>query len=96
MSTHRPSTRSSACGRAKDVLERVQDYGPDLVDLEPKHSPDTLELRRSWLSAERPFIEHFEYAETWGHAALHLRGDRATATICRGLAAEAWKNVDLA
>lgn len=89
------SVASTSDGRVKDELKRVEDYSPDLVDLEPKHSPDTIDARRAWLAAERPFIERFEYAETWGHAAVHLRGDETSATIYRGLDAGPWKLLDL-
>ena len=89
------SVASTSDGRSRDVLQGVQDYRPDLVDLEPKHSPDTIELRRSLLSAERPFIEHFEYADTWGHAILHMRGDRGSADVFRGFEDLRWKQIDL-
>jgi hypothetical protein len=89
------SVASTKDGRTKNVLKRVQDYGPDLVDLEPQHSPDTLEARRAWLAVERPFIEHFEYAETWGHAAVSLCGNRAQAIVYRGLEDSSWKEIDL-
>ena len=89
------SVASTSDGRVKDELLHVDDYGPDLVDLEPKHSPDTVEVRRAWLMAERPFLEHFEYAETWGHGAVHLRGDQVLATIHRGLETQPWKKLDL-
>jgi len=48
----------------KDVLEGIDRYGPDLVNLEPKHSPDTIDARRDLLKAEAPGIKRFEYADT--------------------------------
>ncbi len=89
------SVASNSDGRAKDVLAGVQDYRPDLVDLEPNHSPDTVELRRSWLTAEHPFIEHFEYADTWGHGAIHLRGGAVSADVYRGFGERSWKRLEL-
>jgi hypothetical protein len=82
--------------RPRDLIEDVQGYGPDLVKLEPRHSPDTGDRRRKVLEAERPFIEHFEYANTWGHALLSVRGDRIRASVFRGLDRTAWKDLDLA
>ena len=81
--------------RPRDLLEGVDRYTPDLVDLEPKHSPETVARRREVLAAERPFIERFEYADTWGHALVTVRGDGVRAEIIRGLGQEPWKALDL-
>jgi hypothetical protein len=89
------SVASSSDGRPRDVLQGVTDYRPELVDLEPQHSPDTIDLRRSLLGAERPFIEHFEYADTWGAAVLHMRSDRCSAGVTRGFEDRPWKQLDL-
>jgi hypothetical protein len=90
------SVASSDDGRPRDELQGLEDYRADLVDMEPQHSPDTVDLRRSVLAAEKPFIEHFEYADAWGHAILHLRGDRCSAEVMRGFDAGPWKTLDLA
>ena len=82
------SVASSADGKPRDVLSGVEHYGPDLVGLEPKHSPDTREARRQLLAAERPFIDHFEYADVWGHARLNSLGPALTADVFHGLATE--------
>jgi hypothetical protein len=89
------SVASTSDGRTKDTLDDVQDYRPDLVDLEPKHSPDTIALRRANLAAERPFIERFEYADTWGHANLNIGTGKSTADVFRALADQPWKRIDL-
>jgi hypothetical protein len=78
-------------GKPRDERSGIDDYRPDLVDLEPKHAPDTVAARRELLAAERPFIEHFEYADTWGFAAIHSRGDRISTETYRGLDAALWK-----
>jgi hypothetical protein len=70
----------------------LDDYRPDLVDLEPAHSPGTIEARRALLAAEKPFIEQFEYADTWGHARLQIRGAHVTAEVYRGLSTTPWKS----
>jgi hypothetical protein len=89
------SVANTAEAKPRDVLEGVKAYGPDLVKLEPKHSPDTEKARREMLEAERPFIEHFEYAETWGHAMLTVRGDAIAAEVHRGMERKPWKSLDL-
>ena len=89
------SVASSADGKPRDLLSGIEHYGPDLTGLEPRHSPDTLETRRQLLAAERPFIEHFEYADVWGHAQLHSRGRELTAEIFHGLAPEPAKTFSL-
>lgn len=89
------SVASSADAKPRDFIEGVNDYGPDLVKLEPKHAPETEEQRRKLLEQERPFLEHFEYADTWGHALVRVRGDQVQAAVYRGLERTAWKNLDL-
>lgn len=79
----------------RDLIEDVQGYGPDLVDLEPRHSPDTLQRRRDVLAAERPFIEHFEYANAWGHALMRVQADQVQASVYRGLADVAWTSLNV-
>jgi hypothetical protein len=64
------------------------------VRLEPRHSPETEGRRRELLAAERPFVERFEYADTWGHALVRVQGDRVRAEVVRGLDTD-WKTLDL-
>ena len=89
------SVGSTAEAQPRDLIQGVQGYTPDLVKLEPKHSPDTVELRRTTLELEQPFIEQFEYADTWGHALVSVRGDQVRASVFQGLERKAWKNLDL-
>lgn len=89
------SVATDAGAKAKDLLEGVERYGPDLVTLEPAHSPDTADARRAVLAAEKPFVEHFEYADTWGHAVLTVSAGGVAADVCRGLDRAAWKTLDL-
>jgi hypothetical protein len=88
------SVAASADGKPRDERNGVSDYRPDLVDLEPRHSPETVTARREILTAERPFIEHFEYADTWGHAVVHVRGGKVTAEIYRGFDPQPSKKSD--
>ena len=89
------SVAASPDGKPRDQLEGLDRYTPDLVNLEPKHAPDTVADRRRLLEAEKPFIEHFEYADTWGHAVLRVAGDQVRADVCRGLDRQPWKALDL-
>ena len=89
------SVASSADAAPRDLIEGVEKYGPDLVRLEPKHAPDTVDQRRRALEEERPFIERFEYADTWGHALVTVRGNQVHASVYRGLGQDAWKSLDL-
>lgn len=90
------SVATDAKGEARDAREGLEAYNADLVELEPKHSPETAEARRALLEAERPFITHYEYADTWGHGVLELeRGGALKAKVCRGTQTEAWKQLDL-
>lgn len=88
------SVAASADGKPKDERSGLDQYTPDLVDLEPRHAPETVAARRELLAAERPFIEHFEYADTWGHAVVKASGGKLGATVYRGLNNEPWKTVD--
>lgn len=82
-------------GKPKDERQGLEAYKPELVELEPKHAPDTVDKRRALLEAERPFIERYEYADTWGHARLRVTREGVRAEVCRGLGSEAWRTLDL-
>jgi len=88
------SVAANSDGKPKDELSGVERYTPDLVDLEPRHAPETVAARRELLATERPFIEHFDYADTWGQAVVQARGGRISAVVRRGLSRDAWKTVD--
>lgn len=89
------SVASSADAKPRQLIEDVKGYGETLVQLEPRHSPDTEKRRRQILESERRFIERFEYADTWGHALVTVRGDQVHAAVYRGLERGPWKNLDL-
>jgi hypothetical protein len=89
------SVASTSDGRPRDERSGVDNYRPDLVELEPRHAPDTVHARRALLAAERPFIEHFEYADTWGHALLHMRQSGLHADVHRGLDPQHAKRLSL-
>jgi hypothetical protein len=73
----------------------VTEYGPDLVQLEPRFSPETEAQRRENLRLEQPEIRRFEYAETPGYALLHVAARGVSAEFYSGLGRRRWKNVDV-
>ncbi|MCC7333694.1 MAG: metallophosphoesterase [Pirellulaceae bacterium] len=78
------------------TLSNVSDYGPELADLEPTFSPDTLDTRRQTLSDEKPFVEHFQLAHNSGYAILSVTDDDVRAEIHSGADDEKpWKTVSL-
>jgi len=88
------SVAATSDGQPKDIRTGLNQYTPDLVELEPKHAQDTVAARRDLLAAERPFIEHFDYADTWGHAVVRLTNAKVTADIYRGFDPNPWKTAD--
>ena len=53
-------------------------------------------VRRDLLAAERPFIEQFDYADTWGHAVVRVTSAKITADVYRGFDLNPWKTADFA
>jgi hypothetical protein len=95
-----PFTQLAGCSvvrsereKPKDVLHGVARYTSDLVDLEPKHAPDTAAARRALLAAEAPFVERFEYADTAGYAVVKAYADRVEADVYAGVGQKAWRTV---
>ncbi len=81
--------------RPRDEVSGVDRYGPALVTLEPRFSPQTETERREALRAEAPFVTHFEYADAPGYAVLTVRDESVVAEIHVGLDPEPWKTLDL-
>lgn len=89
------SVATDEAAAPKHERSGLEAYSPDLVTLEPKHAPETEDDRRKILSAEREFITHYDYADTWGHAVLRVSRDGVKADVCRGLSKETWRTLDL-
>lgn len=79
----------------KDMISGIDNYNSDLVDLEPRHSPDTVEHRRQILDREKPFIRRFDYGNFWGHAVVKVRAASVEADIYQLLGCQPWKTVKL-
>lgn len=77
----------------RDELVGTEAYGPQLTDLEPRFSPDTLDRRRAVLAREREHITRFEYVDVPGYAVVHVRGGGVTADIYRGVGNPVWRRV---
>src|SRR5206468_8923712 len=73
----------------------IDAYGPDLVELEPRFSPETEPARREALRAEAPSIRSYEYADAPGYAMIEVRGGRVVANLALGLGRPNWKTLDL-
>lgn len=78
--------------KPRGVLEGVERYGPDLVELEPRHTPETVGPRRELLNAEAPFVERFEYAETAGYAVVKVYADLTDVDVYAGVGRAPWRS----
>ncbi|MFA9478127.1 metallophosphoesterase [Phycisphaerales bacterium AB-hyl4] len=81
--------------RPRQVWEGVSEYGPDIVTLEPRFSPDTEEMRREILANEQPHIEHFECGNVEGYGMVHVDGSQVSADLYYGLGKNHWRTLDL-
>ncbi len=81
--------------KPEDLISGVENYGPDLVDLEPGHSPETVAERRAILERERPFIRRYDYGNFWGHAVVRISPGNVHADIYQLLGEQPWKTIPL-
>jgi hypothetical protein len=79
----------------KDHLKGLENYGRDLVDLEPDFSPATKEQRQKILEDEKPYISYFEFANFPGYAVINVSGKGIDIDIYKGDSGTIWKNVPL-
>lgn len=56
----------------KNHLSGLDAYNADLVKLEPNFTPSSLELRRTILETEKPFIRYYEYADFCGYSSVSV------------------------
>jgi hypothetical protein len=82
--------------RREPSLDSVDDYGPQLTQLEPDFSPETLDLRQQTLLDEKPYIEHFEYVHmAGGYAMVSVNADDVRADVYEGVEPRPFKQISL-
>ncbi|HWB00106.1 MAG TPA: hypothetical protein VG713_16545, partial [Pirellulales bacterium] len=79
----------------RQLLDGVDRYGPELVELEPSFSAGTKAERRAILEAERPFVRYFEYAQVAGHLRFRLAGNALSLDVMTGTRREPWRTLDV-
>ena len=79
----------------RDHLEGVDNYGAGLLELEPEFQPDTKQQRQKMLEDEKPYIEHFEFADFPGYAVINVSDAGINADIYTGDSDKLWKSVPL-
>jgi len=80
----------------RDQLEGVENYGGQLVELEPEFHPSTKQQRQKLLEDEKPYIAYFEYADFPGYAVINVSDTGINIDIYLGDSDKVWKNVPLA
>jgi hypothetical protein len=73
----------------------LKDYNGDLVNVEPRFSPDTVPLRRQLFEAERPGITSFDFADLPGWAVVTVDGSRVQIEMFAGVERKLYRRVDL-
>ncbi|MBC6112483.1 metallophosphoesterase [Pedobacter sp. CCM 8938] len=77
-------------------LTGLEFYQSNLVDLEPKFSPNSLEERKINLSNEKLFIKHYEYANFCGYANVSIDAKSGvTLSIYANLDQQPWSIINL-
>jgi hypothetical protein len=77
------------------TMNSTDDYGPQLTDLEPDFSLETIDSRKQILIDEKPFINHFEYSHSSGYAMVSVKGGEVRAAIYNSLEPSPWKQLSL-
>lgn len=76
----------------KDHLDGLQHYHADLVNLEPKFSPSSLDERKRNLEDEKPFIRHYEYADFMGYSTISVSSsNEVKMAVYQNAQAKPWK-----
>jgi hypothetical protein len=72
----------------------VAAYNGDLVNVEPKFSPDTAMLRRTLFETERPGITAFQFADLPGYAVVTVNGAHVQIEMFSGVGRKLYRRVD--
>ncbi|HEX7903930.1 MAG TPA: metallophosphoesterase [Chitinophagaceae bacterium] len=76
----------------KDHLQGVNEYGANLLNLEPNFSPTSLEERKANLENEKPFLHYFEYADFMGYSSVSVdKKGKVEMAIYRNAETKPWK-----
>jgi hypothetical protein len=78
-----------------DFLSGTKDYTPDQVELEADYNPESKEMRRELIVAEKPFVNHFEYCDLPGYAVLSVNKNKVEAKLYSGITRKSWKTIDI-
>lgn len=81
--------------KPKVELHGLASYTGDQVSLEPKHSPETEELRRGIYASERRQVTAFEYADTAGYAVVTVNAGQVEAAVHAGAQAGAFQTLKI-
>ncbi|MFC1604193.1 metallophosphoesterase family protein [Planctomycetota bacterium] len=75
--------------------EGIENYGAPIVEFEPEFQPDSKQLRQKMLDDEKPYIEHFEFANFPGYAVINVSDAGINADIYTGDSGRIWKSTPL-
>jgi len=89
------SVLNSSSISVRDHLEGIENYGGSLVELEPEFQPDTKQQRQKMLEDEKPYIDHFEFANFPGYAVINVSDTGISADIHTGDSDKIWKSTHL-
>ena len=84
----------SAAPQPKLERSGLKDYNGDLVNVEPKFSPQTVPLRRQLFEAEKPAITSFDFADIPGYAIVTVLGPRVRIEMCAGVGRTRYREID--
>lgn len=79
----------------KNELHGIASYNGDQVKLEPKHAPETAEVRRELYETERKSVTAFQYADAAGYAVVTVNDGNVEAAIHAGTRVDVFQRVKI-
>lgn len=76
-----------------ELLEGIDQYGPDLVSREINFEPPTKHARSELLTQEKPFIDYFEMAKTSCYSVVKVSDNRIDVDIHLRSNRETWRRL---
>ena len=89
------SVISSEDMKSETTLLGVENYTVKQLELESDYHPESKELRRELIEAEKPFVKHFEYTDLPGYAVLTVNKAKVEAKMYSGTNQKLWKTIDI-